>query len=536
VKNISPYLTDGSDTFVTKRTKPIFSVPEMRCGNKPSDGGNLILSTSEKEELLRIEPDATEFIHRFIGSEEFINGKDRWCIWLDGISPTRLKQLPHVMKRIEAVKNFRLSSSAIPTRKSATTPYLFFYRNQPMSNYIVIPEVSSERRDYIPIGIVPHDIISANTNFLIHSDDRYFFGILISAMHMAWMRIIGGRLESRYRYSGSMVYNNFPWPKDISDEKKENIRKLAQIILNIREKHFNTDTGSCLADLYDPLTMPPDLLKAHQELDRTVEKCYRKEKFNNDRERVEFLFAEYERLTTPLKLWDIKSAFHGKHYINHAYLLEFLKNATGSEIDKKTLNRYLVDWKREGLLYEAGRGWYSDLPEAFGLNIEPVRKLHDVMAVKFPLIDFGCWSTEQIARYHHHLPGKFTSFVYVERHAIKDVAGILAEEFPDAQVLANPLSAAIADYSPKPDNIIVRPLIVDDNGKNQPDHQLSIEKILVDLAIEADYLPLMDNEEFSIVTENILLSGRLNPAIITTRIAHRKAAGNKIAIIQNQLI
>ena len=536
VKNISPYLTDGSDTFVTKRTKPIYSVPEMRCGNKPSDGGNLILSTSEKEDLLRAEPDASEFIHRFIGSEEFINGKDRWCIWLDGISPMRLKQLPHVMKRIEAVKNFRLSSSATPTQKSAATPYLFFYRNQPATNYIVIPEVSSERRDYIPIGIVPHDIISANTNFLIHSDDRYFWGILISAMHMAWMRIIGGRLESRYRYSGSMVYNNFPWPKDISDEKKDNIRKLAQIILNIREKHFNTDTGSCLADLYDPLTMPQDLLKAHQELDRAVEKCYRKEKFNNDRERVEFLFAEYERLTTPLKLWDIKSAFHGKHYINHAYLLEFLKNVTGSEIDKKTLNRYLVDWKREGLLYEAGRGWYSDLKETFKLDIEPLRHLHEVMAEKFPLIDFACWSTAQIAPYHHHLPGKFITFVYADRPAMKDVATILSNEFPESQVVANPLGKAAEEFSKRDINIIVRPLRSSDLCGSVAGSYFQIENILVNLAIESELLNIMDQEEFRCVAENIVSSGRVNPGAMTTIIDKRQLENSGYIQKINQLI
>jgi hypothetical protein len=298
VKNISPYLAPGPDLCVTKRQKPLCNVPETRCGNKPTDGGNLILSDSERDDLLGKEPGARKFLRRFTGSEEFINGNMRWCLWLRDASPAELRGSPKVLERIERVREFRKRSSAEPTRKAAKTPTLFFYISQPTSDYILIPEVSSERRKYIPIGFVSKDIISANTNFLVPEPSCYLFGILTSAMHMAWMRQVGGRLESRYRYSGSMVYNNFPWPDAASEKQRAAVEAAAQGVLDARTASPN----ATLADLYDPLAMPPALVKAHAKLDRAVDLCYRPQPFQNDRQRVEYLFALYEKLTAPLIL------------------------------------------------------------------------------------------------------------------------------------------------------------------------------------------------------------------------------------------
>jgi hypothetical protein len=294
--NISPYLTPGSDSFVTKRSKPLGDVPEMRCGNKPSDGGNFILTDGEKQDLLAVAPAAAKFLKRFTGSEEFINGNMRWCLWLTDASPAELRTLPEVMKRVQAVREFRAKSTAAPTRKAAQSPTLFFYISQPATRYILIPEVSSERRNYIPIGFMPPEVISANTNFLVPSDSLFLFGVLTSAIHMAWMRQIGGRLESRYRYSGSMVYNNYPWPAKVTDKQRAAVEAAAQAVLDARAQY----PTSTLADLYDPLTMPAPLLKAHQQLDRAVDRCYRPEPFPSDRHRVEYLFALYEKLTAPL--------------------------------------------------------------------------------------------------------------------------------------------------------------------------------------------------------------------------------------------
>jgi hypothetical protein len=295
VKNIGPYLTVGPDACVSKQTKPLCDVPEMRCGNKPTDGGNFIFTDAEKDEFLKNEPGAERFLRRFTGSEEFINGNMRWCLWLADASPEELRKLPRVMERIEKVKEFRAKSSAKPTRKAAETPTRFFYVSQPESNYILIPEVSSERRSYIPIGFVSKDVISANTNFLITSEDIYLFGVLTSSMHMSWVRVAGGRLKSDYRYSGSMVYNTFPWPSPDEAQRKA-VEAAAQAVLDARAAH----PTATLADLYDPVTMPPDLAKAHAALDKAVDRCYRPEPFTSERERVEYLFALYEKITAPL--------------------------------------------------------------------------------------------------------------------------------------------------------------------------------------------------------------------------------------------
>jgi hypothetical protein len=301
-KHINPYLIPTKDVFITKKQKPIVNIPEMRCGNKPTDGGFLILTTEEKNLLLEKEPSAAKFIKKFIGSDEFINNKERWCLWLKDIQPHELRSMPLVLERVNNVKVFRLKSTAEPTRRAANTPYQFFYISQPNSNYIVVPEVSSERRLYVPLDIIASDIISSNKIFLLESDSEYFFGVLSSIMHMAWLRVVAGRMKSDYSYSGSIVYNNFPWPENPSEKKIKAVEKAAQAILDVRASFPN----SSLADLYDPNTMPPALVKAHQALDKAVDLCYRSQPFPNETKRIEFLFDLYDKYTAGLFLKEKK--------------------------------------------------------------------------------------------------------------------------------------------------------------------------------------------------------------------------------------
>lgn len=294
--NISPYLAPGPDRFVTKRQKPLCRVPEMRCGNKPSDGGHLVLSEEKKTALLALEPAANKYLRPFIGSEEFINGTMRWCLWLADANPADIRKMPRLMERIDSVRAFRSQSSAAPTRQAAHHPAVFFYISQPSTQYIAIPEVSSENRAYIPIGFLPPHIIASNKIYIIPSSSLFHFGVLSSTMHMAWTKQICGRLESRYQYSGSMVYNNFPWPQQESEKHHKAVEDKAQAVLEARALF----PEATLADLYDPLTMPSPLVKAHDALDRAVDRCYRERPFENDHQRVEFLFALYEQLTAPL--------------------------------------------------------------------------------------------------------------------------------------------------------------------------------------------------------------------------------------------
>jgi hypothetical protein len=298
VPYISPYLTPGSSVLVAKRQKPLCNVPEMRCGNKPSDGGYLIFTDEEKIELLAQEPQAKKYLRRYTGSEEFINGDMRWCLWLEDANPAELRELPRVWERIQQVKKFREKSTAEPTKKAAEKSTQFFYISQPKTRYIAIPEVSSIRRRYIPIGFLSPSVIASNKIYLIASPNLYLFGVLSSAMHMAWVRQVCGRLKSDFQYSGTMVYNTYPWPETSSDKQRAAVETAAQAVLDARKEWLAR--GATLADLYDPLAMPPPLVKAHNALDRAVDRCYRNQPFTSERQRVEFLFALYEKLTTPL--------------------------------------------------------------------------------------------------------------------------------------------------------------------------------------------------------------------------------------------
>ncbi|HBW57738.1 MAG TPA: SAM-dependent methyltransferase, partial [Oscillatoriales bacterium UBA8482] len=231
-----------------------------------------------------------------IGAQEFINGYSRYCLWLVDISPNELKALPEVLKKVDKVKNFRLESKAASTRKFAATPTLFCQIAQPETDYLLVPSTSSERRKYIPIGFMSSEIITSNLCFLIPNATLYIFAILTSEMHMTWVRYVCGRLKSDYRYSKDIVYNNYPFPENVSDKQKQKVETAAQKVLDTRTKY----PDSSLADLYDPLTMPPDLVKAHQALDKAVDLCYRPQPFVSELNRIEYLFSLYEALSAPL--------------------------------------------------------------------------------------------------------------------------------------------------------------------------------------------------------------------------------------------
>ena len=269
VSNINSYLMDAEDKFIESRSTPICDVPQIRFGSMPRDGGGFVLTDEEKEELIKKEPLSEKWIHPYIGAYEFLNNKSRWCLWLMGANPHELKQCPTVMKRIEFVKKFRLESKAEGTRKFAETPTIFCQIAQPNSDYIAIPKTSSEKRKYIPIGFLDKNVIASDLLFLIPNANIYHFGILTSNVHNAWMRTLCGRLKSDYRYAKDIVYNNFPWPNP-TKEQQAKIEKTAQAILAARAIYKDCS----LADLYDDVTMPPELRKAHQLNDKAVMEAY----------------------------------------------------------------------------------------------------------------------------------------------------------------------------------------------------------------------------------------------------------------------
>ena len=240
----------------------------MTTGNRPADGGNLIIEAKDYQNFIEKEPNALPWIKKLVGSEEFINNKKRWCLWLPGISPAELRKMPEVLKRIEACRTDRLNSPDTGRRKLADTPHLFRETNNP-ETYIIVPSVSSENRKYIPMGFLDKNTIPTNLVLIIPNATLYHFGILTSNVHMAWTRAVCGRLEMRYRYSKDIVYNNFPWP-EASEEQKAKIERTAQGILDARGLYPDCS----LADLYDEVAMPPELRKAHQDNDRAVMQAY----------------------------------------------------------------------------------------------------------------------------------------------------------------------------------------------------------------------------------------------------------------------
>lgn len=295
-KNINPYLVEGKDFAITTRKKPINNVPEMLKGSQPTDDGNLLMTDDEKKAFVTLEPQAKKYIKPFISAKEFLHNQKRWCFWLVNANPSELKQCPNLMKRIENVKQFRLKSTKAATVKWAQMPTLFTENRQPITNYVLIPRHSSENRKYIPFGFFSKDNIVADSCNSIPQASQYHFGILSSLMHMAWIENVCGRLESRYRYSNDIVYNNYPWPENPSDKQKDVVQKAAQGVLDARTQFLD----SSLADLYDPNTMPPQLVKAHLALDKAVDLCYRPQPFPNETKRIEFLFELYDKYTAGL--------------------------------------------------------------------------------------------------------------------------------------------------------------------------------------------------------------------------------------------
>jgi hypothetical protein len=295
VKRINPYLVDASDVVLVNRRAPICPIREMVYGSKPVDGGHLLLSDEEKEQLLAVEPKSERWIRPFIGAEEFINGQSRWCLWLQGISATDLRAMPEVYKRVQAVKAMRLASPKVPTQESAATPFLFQQIRQPSSPYLLVPSVSSELREFVPVGFLSRDVIASNLVLTIPDATLYDFAMMNSTMHNAWMRAVSGRLESRYRYSASIVYNNYPWPEP-TIEQRATVEAAGQAILDARAK----SPDSTLADLYDPVAMPPELRKAHAANDRAVDSAYGHKGDKSDAARVAFLFNSYTKLTSLL--------------------------------------------------------------------------------------------------------------------------------------------------------------------------------------------------------------------------------------------
>lgn len=294
VPEITPYLTTGEAVLVTRRSKPLCDAPYLRFGNMPLDGGNLLLSDDEKEELLRKEPQAAKFIRGFMGAEEFLNSKIRWCLWLVDALPQELRAMPEVLRRIEKVKKFRLASIAPSTRTHAATPSLFRDKNHPDKPYLIVPSASSERRQFIPVGFIGPEVVASNLNFIVEDVTLYHFGVLSSTMHMAWVRYVGGRLKSDYRYSKDIIYNNFPWPENVKQTKAIAIEKAAQAVLDARAKF----SDATLADLYDPNTMPLTLSKAHAQLDKAVDSAYGCKLGVSELERMALLFGIYKKLTS----------------------------------------------------------------------------------------------------------------------------------------------------------------------------------------------------------------------------------------------
>ncbi|MCA0333438.1 MAG: class I SAM-dependent DNA methyltransferase [Bacteroidetes bacterium] len=296
VKNINPYLVEGKDMFITTRTKPLCNVPEIIKGSETTDDGHFMLTLEEVNELKAKHPESSKFIRPFIGGGDFINGNVRYCLWLKDAPLNEIRHIPFIQERIERVKNFRLASTKARTRHWANFPTLFSEDRQPSTRYLMFPKVSSERRTYIPFAYVEPEFIINNTASFIPDASLYLFGILESKMHMAWMSYVCGRMKSDFIYSNKIVYNNYPWPENVSEKQTKAVEKAVEGVLSAR-KEFPSYS---LADLYDPLTMPPVLVKAHQELDKAVDLCYRPLPFNNAAKRIEFLFELYEKYTADL--------------------------------------------------------------------------------------------------------------------------------------------------------------------------------------------------------------------------------------------
>ncbi len=294
--NITPYLVEGKDMFIITRTKPLCNVPEIIKGSETTDNGHFMLTLDECAELKQKYPQSKNFIRPFVGGGDFINGNVRYCLWLKDAPISEIRNIPFIQERIEKVKKFRLASPKTRTRHWASFPTLFSEDRQPDTKYLMLPKVSSEKRSYIPFAYVQPKFIINNTASFIPNANIYLFGILESKMHMTWMSFVCGRMKSDFIYSNKIVYNNYPWPESPNEKQTKAVEEAAQKVLDVRAEFPN----SSLADLYDPLTMPPALVKAHQTLDKAVDLCYRPQPFTTEAKRMEFLFELYEKYTAGL--------------------------------------------------------------------------------------------------------------------------------------------------------------------------------------------------------------------------------------------
>jgi len=294
VKQINAYLVDAPIIFIEKRNKPICKVPFITQGSSPNDDGNFLLTEEERKKIIKENPEVKKIIKPFTGADEFINNIPRYCVWLKDVSPSVYKESKAIMSRIRNVRNARMKSDRKATIKFAEFPTLFGEIRQPDTNYLLIPRVSSERRKYIPIGFMNKNVIAGDSTQVISNATLYEFGVLTSSMHMAWVRYVCGRLKSDYRYSASIVYNNYPWPSPSAKQKKD-IETAAQGVLDARNKYPDLS----LATLYDSNTMLPELVKAHQKLDKAVESAYGRS-FDDDSQRVAYLFELYQKLSGEL--------------------------------------------------------------------------------------------------------------------------------------------------------------------------------------------------------------------------------------------
>lgn len=286
---INPYLVDGKIIYIHSKQSPLSNLPEMNFGNMPADGGKLLFTKEEKEDFILKEQNSEKYFYRLISADEFINGLERWCLWLVGIDQDTIKKMPLVQKRVEELYKIRKDSSR---PQLAEIPHLFAQITQPKDkDFILIPKTTSENREYIPIGYFGSENISHDSCLIIPTKEIYVMGIVTSKIHMVWVNAVCGRLETRYRYSKDVVYNNFPIPP-ISESYKKEIDKLIHKVIEVREKY----SEKTLAQLYDPAKMPLDLMEAHHQLDLAVEKCYRSKPFDNDEERLEYLFKLYEQM------------------------------------------------------------------------------------------------------------------------------------------------------------------------------------------------------------------------------------------------
>lgn len=295
-KNICPYLLDAPDVFIESRSDPLCHVPEMIYGNKPTDGGYLFLTPEERNVAIKKEPWINKYIHQILGATEYINNKRRYCLWLVGASPSEIARSKFIMERVQEVRKFRLNSTKLATQKSAENPMRFQEVRQPDTEYIIVPRHSSQSRRYIPFGFVSPEIIVNDAVQIIPNATLYEFGVLTSNVHMSWVRAVCGRIKSDYRYSKDIVYNNFPWPTP-SDSQKQKIEQTAQGILDVRALY----PDSSLADLYDPLTMPPELRKAHTKNDIAVMQAYGFSTKMSEADCVAELMRMYQKLVEEKK-------------------------------------------------------------------------------------------------------------------------------------------------------------------------------------------------------------------------------------------